>query len=364
MKLVITLIKDWWRIPDQYDTFIRYLNARGLMPACRLVIGATAMWMGFILICARFSELGPQGTFWRTVNLIVVALCIISAFAWWLIPPTRLGSVIFVIGSDLAVAASAAGDSSPLARLLACVVFAAIGGYISFCHNPKLQLGHLIFAGVVTVFAGWELLVGPNADPGLGIAKISLVLSTVVVIPVVSQVMIAVLSYDANTSDLDPLTGLLNRRGLAKRVDDLVGNPITESDALLVAVIDLDRFKLINDIHGHDVGDNTIVRTAFRIRLWTTQSALIARVGGDEFVVMERAPVSVVSKLEAQIAAAMNGVNDDPPTSASVGLAVRASPRIHTESVEEVFSELFRVADSAMYEAKREGGNQVRAIVA
>lgn len=265
------------------------------------------------------------------------------------------------MGSDVAIAAAAATDSEPLGRLIACVVFASIGGYIAFFHNPKLQVGHLVFASTVTVLSGWTLLFGPAADVGLGLAKISVVLATIIVIPVVSQIVLAVLGSDATTSDIDPLTGLLNRRGLARRVNDLMGAPVTEADALLVVVIDLDRFKTINDVHGHDVGDSTIMRTALRIRLWTTQSALTARMGGDEFVVVERVPVSVISRLEGQIRSAMDGANDDPPTSASIGMAVRTAPRNPGESVDAAFAELFRVADSVMYEAKREGGNQVRA---
>ncbi|MFE5874344.1 diguanylate cyclase [Rhodococcus sp. NPDC056506] len=361
MNGLVEVVMRWWRLPDQFHSFSRYLEDRGFLASCRALVGGTAFWMGLVLLSARFSDVGPQGTFWRAVNLTVIAMCVGAALIWWLFPPTPLWSYTFVVGSDLAIAAASATDSEPLGRLIACVVFASIGGYIAFFHNPKLQVGHLIFASIVTVLSGWTLLFGSTADVGLGLAKISVVLATIIVIPVVSQMVLAVLGSDATTSDIDPLTGLLNRRGLARRVNDLMGAPVTEADALLVVVIDLDRFKTINDVHGHDVGDSTIMRTALRIRLWTTQSALTARMGGDEFVVVERVPVSVISRLEGQIRSAMDGAADDPPTSASIGMAVRTAPRNSDESVDEAFAELFRVADSAMYEAKREGGNQVRA---
>ncbi|MDZ7916920.1 MAG: diguanylate cyclase [Rhodococcus sp. (in: high G+C Gram-positive bacteria)] len=359
MNRLVEVVLRWWRLPDQFYSFSRYLEDRGLLASRRVLVGGTAFWMGLVLLSARFSDAGPESTFWRAVNLTVIVLCLAAALIWWLFPPTRLWSYIFVVGSDIAIAA-AATDSEPLGRLIACVVFASIGGYIAFFHDPKLQAGHLIFASVITVVSGWTLLFGPTADVGLGLAKISVVLATIIVIPVVSQIVLAVLGSDATTSDIDPLTGLLNRRGLARRVNDLMGAPATEADALLVVVIDLDRFKTINDVHGHDVGDSTIMRTALRLRLWATQSALTARMGGDEFVVVERVPVSVIARLEEQIRSAMDGATDDPPTSASVGMAVRAAPRNSDESVGEAFAELFRVADSAMYEAKRQGGNQVR----
>ncbi|MFB9780252.1 GGDEF domain-containing protein [Rhodococcus baikonurensis] len=361
MSGLIEVVGRWWQTPDQFHTFSRYLEDRGFFTACRVLVGGTAFWMGLVLLSARFSDVGPQGTLWRAVNLTVIVLCLGAALVWWVFPPTPLWSYTFVVGSDIAIAAAAATDSEPLGRLLACVVFASIGGYIAFFHNPKLQVGHLVFASMVTVLSGWTLLFGPAADVGLGLAKIAVVMAAIIVIPVVSQIVLAVLGSDATTSDIDPLTGLLNRRGLARRVNDLMDAPITESDALLVVVIDLDRFKTINDVHGHDVGDSTIMRTALRIRLWTTTSALTARMGGDEFVVVERVPVNAIARLEGQIRSAMDGATDDPRTSASVGMAVRTAPRHPDESVDDAFAELFRVADSAMYEAKREGGNQVRA---
>lgn len=363
MTALIALISVWWRLPDQYQSFMRYLEARGLVLACRILVGGTAFGMGVILILMRWSDVGPQGTLWRSVNSAIASACFLAAVIWWWFPPTRLWSYTFVIGSDLAIATASASDTEPLSRLLCCVVFASIGGYIAFFHNPKLQLGHLTFATLVTVAVGWPLLFGDDADPGLGIAKIGVTLTSIIVIAVVSQIMLAMLSSDATTSELDPLTGLLNRRGLARRAADVMGERIDEHNALLVVVIDLDRFKEINDLHGHDIGDITINRTALRLRLWTSSSALIARVGGDEFVVVERAPFSSVAKLSSRIAASMSGNGDVPPTSSSIGIAIRTDPREENETVDDIISELFRAADSAMYQAKREGGNQVRASV-
>lgn len=363
MKALIELVVTWWHLPDQYQRFMRYLDDRGLIVACRLLVGATAFGMGLVLLLMRWSAVGPQGSFWRGVNLAVAGACLVGGLIWWLFPPTRLWSYTFVIGSDIAIALSAACDKDALARLLCCVVFASIGGYIAFFHNPKLQIGHLAFATLVTVAAGSTLLFGANSDPGLGIAKIGVTLATIYVIPVVSQIMLAMLSSDARTSEFDPLTGLLNRRGLSRRATDVVEMEINERNALLVVVIDLDRFKSINDLHGHDIGDSTIIRTALRIQLWASAAAVIARVGGDEFVVVERAPFSSVAILSSRIAMSMNGQRDDPATSSSIGIAIRTDPQEADETVDDIVSAMFRAADSAMYQAKREGGNQVRASV-
>lgn len=82
----------------------------------------------------------------------------------------------------------------------------------------------------------------------------------------------------------DQLTGLPNRRGLSAR---LAAEPGRYE---LVGMADIDRFKEINDTHGHDVGDRALVAVAARLRAELGEEAVVARTGGDEFVLMLPAP--------------------------------------------------------------------------
>jgi diguanylate cyclase (GGDEF)-like protein len=83
----------------------------------------------------------------------------------------------------------------------------------------------------------------------------------------------------------DPLTGILNRRGIEKEFDEAIGE-LAEGNSMALAYLDLDRFKLINDLFGHVAGDEVLKQVCDRIRSMLTEGQSIGRVGGDEFVIV------------------------------------------------------------------------------
>jgi diguanylate cyclase (GGDEF)-like protein len=159
----------------------------------------------------------------------------------------------------------------------------------------------------------------------------------------------------------DQLTGLPNRWLLSTQLSRLLarGQPASEGQ-IWVFFLDLDGFKLVNDSWGHDAGDQMIVDVAGRLRQAVPQAATLARVGGDEFVlvhictrsaaaelaetIMERlAEPLPVSGSEAVISASI-GVSSAPANNPAGG----TDPPVTAES-------LMRDADTAMYQAKSEG---------
>jgi diguanylate cyclase len=84
----------------------------------------------------------------------------------------------------------------------------------------------------------------------------------------------------------DPLTGLLNRRGFDARIGELVAASDADGSPLTVALIDIDRFKDINDVHSHPVGDVVLQAVAKMIRLHCRAADLAVRIGGDEFMIV------------------------------------------------------------------------------
>lgn len=95
----------------------------------------------------------------------------------------------------------------------------------------------------------------------------------------------------------DPLTGALNRLGFEVKSDKLWDEAMVNDDILSLAVIDANKFKQLNDQHGHAAGDTALANLAQSLARWVGPSALIARLGGDEFVVLgHRLPKHVLTE--------------------------------------------------------------------
>jgi diguanylate cyclase (GGDEF)-like protein len=154
----------------------------------------------------------------------------------------------------------------------------------------------------------------------------------------------------ARAASLDPLTGLINRRGAAAAIADAAARPRNESVALLV--IDLDGFKDVNDNSGHLAGDVVLQRVSQALRATARLEDMVARWGGDEFVVVaaldEDRALALADRLRDTIRQRA-GVAASTPVTGSVGVAVRKIP------VDEVA--WLQCADEAMYLAKRSGGD-------
>jgi diguanylate cyclase (GGDEF)-like protein len=160
------------------------------------------------------------------------------------------------------------------------------------------------------------------------------------------------LGHYMDAARTDELTGLLNRRGLAEQLLEL-GRRWT----LGVMMADVDGFKKINDAHGHPVGDAALQQVGTRLRNAVRSRDLVARWGGDEFLVVcpditEQTIGTVAAKLLAAVC-------EDPvviegtevPVAISVGWALASDGAAAEHLVE--------VADEAMYRAKAAGGHRV-----
>ncbi len=156
----------------------------------------------------------------------------------------------------------------------------------------------------------------------------------------------------------DPLTALPNRRLFLERLHDAhagIGRGREQQRQLAVLFVDLDDFKPINDVLGHDAGDSALKTVAMRLSTPADPRMTVARLGGDEFGVLVEEPAGEpeVTALARRIIAALSSpieLDDATVTiSASVGIAMAER--------EATAEELLRMADMAMYAAKRNGKN-------
>ncbi|HEU0204170.1 MAG TPA: EAL domain-containing protein [Burkholderiaceae bacterium] len=155
----------------------------------------------------------------------------------------------------------------------------------------------------------------------------------------------------------DSLTGLPNRNLLRENMRDMIMTAVNRERRIAVMLIDLDRFKDVNDTLGHLVGDALIRSAAQLLKKTVGDAGMVARLGGDEFVVLleEFQHRQEVALLAARIAQALHRTdlvpNVDTQVSASIGVA------LFPEHGREI-STLLKNADAAMYQAKRDGRNQ------
>ena len=159
----------------------------------------------------------------------------------------------------------------------------------------------------------------------------------------------------------DPLTGLLNRRGYQQRLEEELGRAARYGTPLSIVLGDLDRFKVLNDRHGHRHGDEAL-RTFADICLRGLRSQdFVSRVGGEEFALVlphttESAAVLVAERLRRSVAAELRGPD---------GVAVTASFGVATFPAHGVTAEiLLDHADQAMYAAKSLGRDRTIAFAA
>ncbi len=165
-------------------------------------------------------------------------------------------------------------------------------------------------------------------------------------------------------SEIDPLTGCLNRRSMADAAEAVRAEANADNLAVAFAMIDLDNFKQINDMHGHGVGDAVLVTLADRIRGQLPGNAKLARLGGDEFAFIapyeSTAPERIddlVIRLYEHVTGQfdLDGITID--ATMSIGIATDHDDQGANPMVTDA-AELMHRADIAMYHAKKQGKNR------
>ena len=159
----------------------------------------------------------------------------------------------------------------------------------------------------------------------------------------------------------DSLTACLNRGAFTGRIDVWLRNPATASCGALL-VIDADNFKSINDLYGHDMGDEALTIIARAIRSVLRNGDIVGRMGGEEFGVFLPGVTRHQAQIVAdQIRAAVNAADFRPqgePRQLSVSVGGAAF------SATTSFAQLFRIADQRLYDAKHAGRNSATVVQA
>lgn len=346
-------LKAWWSQPDHYEWTTAFLRQRGMMRPARMILVVVAGSSAFVPLTVLPSQNDP--TVVEVITGAVAVAFTLGMTVMWLVhwPTCRQSQVGVALGALFVGGWSLVQPTGALAAL-ACTAMAVTGGYIAFFHGPKLLLFNSLVALGATVTAVLRLAHEANIATAASALWINTFLNLSV--PLGIWGMSRAMGTYVQRSEEDPLTGLLNRRAFTDAVGHRLANPPPAHTHLAVVMVDLDNFKRINDTHGHLAGDRALRAVAGLLRENAPADAVICRAGGEEFLVALTAVASDVTPLATRFCNALAGLL--PKVTASVGTA-SAELRLLTGDVARTVEELIRIADDAMYAAKRRGGDQV-----
>ncbi len=312
------------------------------------------------LVCPGSVE--PGGTYWLVGIWLYTVL---SAAIAVLRRPIGDGPfAVLSLGGMVGIGISACLVTDPgtghaiLSLIAAIPAMAAMG-------SKLLEVLGFVVAAVVVATVCSIVMATSTADIviGTGASIMAAVVPTSIVIGLRRSLERAV-ALAARASETDPLTGTLNRRGLIAHAEPLIARAARVQAGIGFVTADVDHFKLVNDRFGHSKGDEILVHTADTIRSTCREGALVARFGGEEFVVMfpavDERDVTVVSN---RIRTAV-----ERETSVTVSLGAVYCPIVVVEAydidetwnVTSLTDRLIREADRYLYQAKEQGRNLVR----
>lgn len=164
----------------------------------------------------------------------------------------------------------------------------------------------------------------------------------------------------SDISSVDPLTGLYNRRSMDKFLDEAVALVKENGQLFTVTIGDIDNFKMVNDIHGHNVGDDVLMMVAKTIKETLPEKSTLCRWGGEEFLIMLPVPeadaIPVIESVRYAISQQIVPVEKkDGYLNLSVTMTFGMSQYIHGFNIEKIIS----IADENLYKGKSNGKNRV-----
>jgi diguanylate cyclase (GGDEF)-like protein len=307
----------------------------------------------------------------RSFAVLAVALLICGPWVgWWTLIPLAVAGMMFVLtdrglkssrhpeyrlalawlSSELAIAASVALTGGPRSPAVAWLVLPVITLAARF--NVRG-----VIAGS-SVAATLILASSLGVDPAEVIASPQQVVFRLALLGAVALLSLALMRSDLehrSASVIDPLTSMLNRNALRARVDELRDQARIVQQPIGLIVADLDRFKAVNDTHGHAIGDAVLRNVAYSLRKRLRAFDLAYRLGGEEFLVLlpgadARKAAVLAEDLRETILAARHG-----DLAVTMSFGVSASPPSAFD-----YDQVFEAADQALYAAKTAGRNCVR----
>lgn len=350
----------WLRQPFDFNWTVNHQRARGFLRIHQIFLGSFSLIYGLTaLMSVVWAQFGGGAVVANALVMVIAVSSAVLGVLWIFGPfPTERQSLAFAIYADIAVLTVILCYEDAFTAMPGLALLAANGIYIVVLHGPRVLLAHMVFtAAAFGCLYGWALAQDTQSATVVTV-RLLVLLPTVVGVPVLVQSHLLALRMGAVDALHDPLTRLLNRRGLDAGVEQLA--PI-KGHQIGVLAVDIDKFKAINDRFGHDAGDRVLVAVANATRdavAAVGARAVIGRTGGEEFAVVVEGGRYVLSRVATLLHQAVADSEGPAAPTVSVGLAVGLSG---DTDVVALVHDLIDRADAAMYRAKHAGGNRTDA---
>jgi diguanylate cyclase (GGDEF)-like protein len=321
---------------------VRVVEASARIGKARIVI-AGAIGAG-VLVGA------PWNGWWTLLLFLPAGLHLVTMDLWMKRSDypelVAFATLLTMLGVLVIAAAFTGGPSSPVLPWFALVPAMA-----------TLRFRLAVCVGLAAVSALLILGVGFGVDAGRALDYPVPMIAALVMVANIAGVCTALMWGELEHRDravLDPLTGLLNRASLESRVAEIEQQARLTDGAVAVVLLDLDRFKRVNDEYGHERGDAVLRDTAYEIRKALRSFELVYRIGGEEFLLLlpgadMNAGIEIAERVRMAVGEARPG---DVEMTLSAGVSTAAGLEVRYEH-------LFRTADLALLQAKREGRDRV-----
>jgi len=301
---------------------------------------------GLLVMAGAVARFGGMPVPWRAIALIVVA-AVLARWVTWSgvrdqLPHELAFQAPFVAASVLLAWVIWRTGRGRALNIAAAVAF----GLVALHFLAKPFLAHSFGSGATAAdYIGSTYALLSQASSGILLTAGGLLLLLVVVQSIVEE--------SRRASEIDPLSGLANRRGFDLRAARILARTAHLKLPVAVVMFDIDHFKAINDAHGHPAGDEVICAFASLLHDAAPHAAVVGRVGGEEFALLFEHADQEVGRLNAEAIriAAQSTDRVLPAFTVSGGVAaVRPT---------ETLGDAMRRADAALYEAKRQGRNRI-----
>ncbi|MGR6583251.1 diguanylate cyclase domain-containing protein [Rhodococcus qingshengii] len=352
------LLSRWWSDRTDYTWLPRFLDTRGLTVPGRKLVAVWCFLFALIAATMQLSRFGSDTALARSIFALGTISGAYAGYRWarnesW---PTWRQSVAFVVWADLWLAVTLFfAVRTAFVGTIGCILFIMIGFYAAIVHSPRVAISHIGWALAVCTTLAAMAMSEPVNDDWVVVNLYLMVAGVVFSTAWILQIVWLRLTDDARNAHRDYLTATLNRRGLQDEAQHLLRSDRTQ--ALIALLIDVDSFKNLNDTHGHVAGDDALTAVADRLIAAAGPDAVVARIGGDEFVVLRGVDRGDIEQVATEIHSAVSSDSDPYPVSASTGVSVYLSPE--TDLPDRAVNELIEHADNAMYRAKKRGGDRI-----